>query len=199
MDSESVDKVESLFTYLRELVALRSKSVHDIKDQVWLLDPLSLEDELPGVQVSYRDSYADEPVSSEPLFSVAKPEFNACPNPPEQLKVWLKPGWDSYKNEVSVYEKKEAIGASDGELVTVYFDDDESCVAAFNEWSKIRADWVKKQKLISKARDLFVDLYNTHADLDRDSETLELVVGTGFIQDRETGINHPLLDRKSVV
>ena len=54
-----------------------------------------------------------------------------------------------------------------------------------------------KQKILARTRDFFSELYKISIDLDRDSETLELVVADGFIKDRGMPeLDHPILTRR---
>ena len=57
--------------------------------------------------------------------------------------------------------------------------------------------WAEKQKVLARTRNFFSELYKICVDLDRDAETLELVVADGFIRDRlNPQIDHPLLTRR---
>ena len=85
-------------------------------------------------------------------------------------------------------------GASDTVQAPEYFNDSERRVNAFNEWNNRRNLWIAKQQTIAKTRNFFTRLFMLYTDLERDPESLELMVGNGIIRDRDNNsINHPIL------
>ena len=75
-----------------------------------------------------------------------------------------------------------------------HFYDSEKRIATLNEWLLSRKAWTEKQYIINRTRKFFANLFQIYTDLERDSETLELMVGEGIIQDvGNTSINHPIL------
>ena len=57
--------------------------------------------------------------------------------------------------------------------------------------------WAEKQGMLEKTRDFFSELYKISVDLERESETLELVVADGFLRDRDLPeLDHPILTRR---
>ena len=61
---------------------------------------------------------------------------------------------------------------------------------------KDRKLWVEEQKKIEVVRNLFDTLYNKYLVLDRDSDTLELVVANGLVKVPNEDICYPILLKK---
>ncbi|WP_294852360.1 AAA domain-containing protein [uncultured Oscillibacter sp.] len=221
----SAEKAISLYKFIRDLSALKQKVVLNVADYYWSRSVKSIPNDPQNIEIFYRDRVEDENSSFDPsLLCVHKPEFQKCPEPDDILKEWLYAGWDSFRNEASIHEKieryaNEVMGKpnhseevpqnllvfskqqqdtdDENTIVVEHFNDDKSRIKAYEKWMDTRNEWVEKQRLTEKTRDLFTSLYKLHVDLERESETLEMVVTNGFLRDRENnGINHPVITRR---
>lgn len=209
------DKVISLFEYIKELNKIKQKIILKASDHLKYLPIKSFPDDPENIKIYYRDRTDDDNLSNESdvLLSVHKPEFQRCPEPDQSFSEWLNNGWDDYRNNVSVKEFilipfdkatqsedmdfKQLTLTNEYETFTIYFNDDSNRVNSYTEWIKLREIWVKKQELIEKTREFFTELYKLIIDLERESETLELIVADGFICDSEDpNIDHPILTRR---
>ena len=56
--------------------------------------------------------------------------------------------------------------------------------------------WVKEQLLIEEVRSFFDTLYMKYLELNKDSETLELVIGNGIVKIKNKNIYYPILLKK---
>ena len=65
------------------------------------------------------------------------------------------------------------------------FSDNAERVQAFEKWNTVRNAWAEKQKIVYRTREFFSELYNLYFDLQRDSETMEIVVANGMLLDSQ--------------
>ncbi len=206
------NKVISLFKFIKELNALKQKAVLNISAYPWARTISSLPNDPENIGIFYQDRTDAEEVSSTEnitLLSVHKPEYERCPEPAPVFSGWLTPGWDLFRNEVSIIQQRPIDVSSPTTIQSAdvkeedapdqfeYFEDDEIRVAAYEEWIVVRKAWVERQQILSKTRSLFSDLYRLYFELQRDSETMELIVANGTLCDRKnTAIKHPVLTKR---
>lgn len=203
------NKVVSLFKFIQELNKLKQKAVLNVKDYPWFFALSRLPDDPENITLQYRDRVEnEEPGVSATLLSVRKPEFKKCPEPDPVFRDWLEPGWDSYKQTAAVRETREPV-EEDKPLLTLFedkereeaepehFSDSEERVKAFEEWQEKRAAWAEKQRVTAQTRNLFADLYRLYFELQKESETEEIIVANGMLFDRSNkDIRHPVLTHR---
>lgn len=208
-------KTISLFQFIRELNKLKQKAILNTKDYPWFFALSSLPEDLENISVFYRDRVEDEGAAEDGthgnvLLSVHKPEFQKCPEPDAILKDWLLPGWDSYRNEPEVNEyielppKEPVSSLFDYEAEAIaeeprreLFTDDDKRVKSYQKWIALRSDWAAKQKITERTRNLFADLYRFYFELQRESETEEIIVANGILCDANNPeIRHPVLTHR---
>ncbi|NLV16308.1 MAG: AAA family ATPase [Syntrophomonadaceae bacterium] len=213
--STEQNKVVSLFQYIKELNKLKQKAILNITDYPWARTLSSIPDDPENISIFYRDRVEiEDTVTADDsvLLSIHKPEFDGCPQPDSMLSNWLEDGWDSFPNDVQVKEKIaiRPAGAKkstvpqlgialqdDGSEKFEYFVDDPQRIDLYNAWLKERVVWVERQKVILRTRNLFADLYRLYFELQRDSETMELVVANGILCDRNNpSLRHPVLTKR---
>lgn len=192
---ENKDKAIELFQYIKELYAIKSKIVTDIKDQIWFQYINEIPDDKENIAFNYFDKTAEDDSELDQTFilRIQKPEFEKCPDLPKELESWIDIGWDSFKFELKKIEKKATVPPSEE---YIYFDDDAKRTAVFAQWSKIRKDWAIRQSKLAKTRDFFNRLYFLYIDLEREEENTELMIGQGILHcltDSGIQINHPIL------
>lgn len=195
---EIQDKAIALFKYIRELHALRYRIVTDVDRQPWALYLQDVPNDSDNVSLFYRDRVEEEADDDSALLVVKKPDFQRCPEPPPSLLEWLEPGWDSFTQAVRIKERILRSLDDEGEEEYENFTDSPELLAAFNKWGVQRAAWVAKQRVISRTRRFFVELFKVYTDLEREPETLELMIGNGIVntiagESRDSSVNHPLL------
>ena len=210
------EKIASLFKFMKELNQLKQKVVLDVSDYPWWRSIASFPDDPENIKIYYRDRIEDEESErvADTILSVHKPEFQRCPEPDPAFEEWLEEGWADYRNKVvrkeSILRPLEQMDFSEQELQAhlprindeeqtyqEFFSDDAERVRTYTDWAVERNAWVEKQKELEKTRDFFSDLYKICVDLERESETLELIVADGFMRDRTIPeLNHPILTRR---
>lgn len=206
------EKVVSLFKFIEELNKLKQKVILRVSEYPWWSPISSFPNDSENIKVFYRDRTEEEGLEPENdsniLLSVHKPEFQRCPVPDSSFAEWLEQGWNDYRYPVRVKEiihhSTKASGQAKSQNVDEpdesdleFFSDNQKRVDEYQAWSVKRNAWAEKQRLLARTRNFFSDLYKICVDLERDSETLELVVADGFIRDRRTAeIDHPILTRR---
>lgn len=210
------DKVVSLFKFIEELNKLKQKVVLSVSEYPWYHSIAAFPDDPENIRIYYRDRVEDEEAetASNILLSVHKPEFQRCPEPEQAFAEWLEQGWDNYRRELKTKElllrplsqldvseltPEERLQRVDEEANTYkeLFSDNIDRVDTYTAWAITRNLWAEKQRILAQTRDFFSELYQTSIDLERDGETLELVVADGFLRDRtHPEINHPILTHR---
>ena len=203
-DNEFTDqnKVSLLFHFVREFNRLKQKSILNFSEYEWVKTVSYFSNDSKNISVFYRDRIEnDDTTEAESvLLSVHKPQFEKCPEPEHIFVTWLNPGWDSFRNDEPQYIESRQKSGNEEQSVSEeneLFTDDINRVEAYNNWKKIRAEWVERQKVIEQTRELFEELYCLYFELQRAPETLELVVANGILCDREnSNIRHPVLTKR---
>jgi Signal recognition particle GTPase len=213
------NKVISLFQFIRELNKLKQKAILNVKDYPWSFAISNLPEDSENIHVFYRDRIEEEEgsVEADPstvLLSVHKPEFQKCPEPGELFTEWLLFGWDNYQKKSSVkesitrskedkdilanlHEAVEKVEEEEKPPVIELFSENEDRVKAYNDWLLLRTAWVENQLIVAKTRDIFTDLYRLYFELQRESETEEIIVANGILFDyKNPNIKHPVLTRR---
>lgn len=210
-------KTIALFQFIRELNKLKQKAILNIMDYPWMLALSALPEDPENIRVYYRDRVEDELENEDgkrenTLLSVHKPEFQKCPEPDAIFKNWLLSGWDNYRNEPEVKKiielkpekKKPMLSPFDStpedaeeELQRELFTDNTERVKGYESWLAVRSEWAAKQKITERTRVLFADLYRYYFELQRESETEEIIVANGMLCDaKNPEIRHPVLTHR---
>lgn len=205
------EKILSLFEYIKAIYAKKYKVITNVKEQHWKRFIKDIPDDPENITIYYPDRVESESDENESdrnnnvvLLKVKKPEFQRCPEPTYLIKEWLEPGWDKFSNipkckETMPVPNKTSLDFDNdsNQLEIVNFKDSINRTQTFEKWIALRDIWVHKQLIIEQTRKLFTELYNAHTDIERESETLEFMVGNGFIQDRsKEEISHPILSKR---
>ena len=210
------NKVVSLFEFIKEMNKLKQKSILNMSEHFWSQAISKLPNDSKNISVFYRDRVADDDNSigenGSALLSVRRPEFDRCPEPDATFIDWIESGWESFRKDVKTINSREfelteeelelALTATDSneEQPTTrieYFTDNDERVSAYNVWFAKRSEWVEKQKITQATRNLFADLYRLYFELQKESETKELVVANGVLCDRlNPHIKHPVLTKR---
>lgn len=189
---ESKEKVVSLFKYIKELYATRSTVIMDIKQQEWVKLVSEIPDASEYITFNYADRDDEDGSSDATLLSVRKPEFSPCPELPIFLKGSIKGDWKDYKKKITfidMVEDAEEFESNDDAFHVGLIQLNE-----FNKWEIQRDLWVAEQTKRERVQKLFQELYSNYMLLNRESETLELMVGQGTLVTQGTNkVNHPVL------
>lgn len=183
------DKLIQLFKFVQDLYKLRQEIVIDVRKQQWHRFIDDILKDFPTINFNYLDQNDEEEIE-DVILEVRKPEFEDCPQPPASLDGWLEEGWKDYRRQAVVKEKQIINGR------TVEFGQNETRAADFRNWIAEREEWASRQREISTTRAFFQELYDKYISLNRDSETIELMVGQGIIECLDNNgeqVYHPIL------
>ena len=194
----NVDKILNLYKYVKELCALKYTVVTDINNQYWTCFLKDIPNDSENITIYYCDSFDEKVSDNNTLLEVKKPEFQRCPEPPAIIMKWLEPGWDRFTNTPTIkktlIDLNEDLNNDEHQQNIEYFDDVIERVQAYEKWIVLRNIWAEKQKVINETRHFFTRLYQAYTDLERDSETLEVLVGNGLISDSNNhAVRHPVI------
>ena len=193
---ENIEKIIALFKYIKELCSLKYNVITDVNKQYWTCFLNDIPEDPENIIQYFRDRVEEEKNGDNlVLLEVKKPEFQKCPQPPESIIKWLMPGWDRFTNEAAYKDTiEEEVSATELANNIEHFRNDEVRIRTYEKWIADRARWVDRQQSINRTRRFFARLFQAYTDLERESETLEFMVGDGIIQDQNSqAINHPIL------
>ena len=205
------DKLIALFKFIEELNKVRNREILNISEYRWYKPLTYFNNDKENIKIYYKDKIEEEKNNNDILLTVHKPNLQSCPKPDNQLLKWLEEGWDDdrkelkikksiEKNKININITKSSLNKEVEEATTPLielFTDNKERIEIFNIWKEQRENWAQKQKILRKTRSIFSELYKLYIDLNRESETLELIVANGFIKCKdEPQINHPILTRR---
>ena len=126
------------------------------------------------------------------LLRVRRPKLTtAARTPPDEIRGWLRPGWDDPQK---VVEPLESLNHVIPKAVLSRFDLRTILrVTALEHRSKRRQTW--KDAELPAAMSVFDKLYALHGQMEREAERFDLVMGVGVLswQQQEGNIYHPIL------
>lgn len=217
------EKVSSLYKFIKELNLIRQKTVMNVNGFAWSKAIRDIPKDDENIALFYRDKVEEEDTDvSSSLLVVHKPEFEACPAPDKIFADWVKGDWQNFRETVTFVKEKyldkfgfEVTGEELIELKskienTFYgiesveggyslekFEDNEEREKAYKIWNSVRNQWIERQKILDATRKLFSELHRQYIELERESESLEIIIANGFIKDRENpDINQAILTRR---
>ncbi len=193
-------KVAQIFKYLQALDQLRNPVKKHIQEQLWTM----WFHELPEhtnihcpFQISVRagDWENGTREDDESYLTIRRPDLTVCPMPPAEIADWIEPGWQKIENEPIQIEYKEIIVEEEKE--TIAFNDDEARIRHWEEWTEERSFWKGQELPARKTMKLFERLYTLYAQIERENEQVELVLGDGLLHWKmPRSIYHPVLLQK---
>ena len=188
------EKVIALYNYIAEV----SKSFKDTKINVTEEKWFSFFDDFPkheNIIFDYKnldDSYFENEESR--LLEIKKPNFLKPLFLNEDLLKWLEGDWKDYKSTLTI--KEEIVNKETEEEISKIINISSSIKENLEKEIVKREVWVKEQLLIEEVRSFFDTLYMKYLELNKDSETLELVIGNGIVKIKNKNIYYPILLKK---
>ena len=179
----------ALYQYIAEVVKSIKTEKKDIHNEEWCY---FLED-LPkysGVTLNYLDN--KNSLSNQKILQVEKLPFLEPLAIDKGLLEWISGDWADHKSPIKLLSEK-VIKENDASKVVNISKKDKDIL---EKLLKDRKLWVEEQKKIEVVRKLFDTLYNKYLVLDRDSDSLELVVANGLVKVPNEDIYYPILLKK---
>lgn len=197
MSENSRERIKRLFQFLKQYNNIKNPIITDISNQVWK----KWLDDIPSHETIINNIHSLEIDDPEEILRVKRPVLKECPRLPIELNRWLEKGWENINSEVKIKEeikiRNESISKNEdeeNEYVIEKFYDDKERVDAFNQWEKQRKQWLKEEIPARAADDLFNTFYGLYSNLKKESESLELILGDGFLlYKKDVFIDHPIL------
>lgn len=185
-------KVERLFQFIKAFSNARNPIKRQLSEQ-----PLA------ELQINYRDlpdssewieHWSGSEDGREWLLRVKICPPVPCEPPPETARDWLLPGWERYSESAQHIEEK-AIPSQQGVTQIVRFVDDAKRKSNWDAWWLRREKWAADQRRHDPVRTLFSKLQALRAELQKRSEQVELVLGTGTFTYLSSAqqFHHPLV------
>ena len=179
----------ALYQYIAEVVKSIKTEKKDIHNEEWCY---FLED-LPkysGITLNYLDNKNN--LANQKILQVEKLPFLEPLAIDKELLEWISGDWGDYKSPIKLLSEKIIKENDASKVVNISKKEKE----ILEKLLKDRKLWVEEQKKIEVVRNLFDTLYNKYLVLDRDSDTLELVVANGLIKVPNEDIYYPILLKK---
>ena len=179
----------ALYQYIAEVVKSIKTEKKDIHNEEWWY---FLED-LPkysGVTLNYLDNKNN--LANQKILQVEKLPFLEPLAIDKGLLDWLSGDWGDYKSPIKLLSEKITKENDASKVVNISKKEKE----ILEKLLKDRKLWIEEQKKIEVVRNLFDTLYNKYLVLDRDSDTLELVVANGLVRVPNEDIYYPILLKK---
>jgi hypothetical protein len=202
MEDEIVrNKILQVFNFVKALNELRNPVQLDVREYKWTLwlDELPTH---PTIKVKNNEIDAsttnNEVSDEEVILKVRRPIITDCPQPPQELKPWISGRWKDIDGKVEILDRIEILNEN-GEKITITLEENEKLMAQFQHWNKERNDWIIKETPARQAKSIFNRLYKLYSEIEKEAETVELVLGDGILTwslDNGSEIYHPVLIQK---
>jgi hypothetical protein len=193
------NRLTQVFKFLKALNELRNPVPRDLSaySQVLWIDKWPVHPTIIVQRGDREDNEddADADVEMEPTIRIERARLTSCPNPPSLLNDWLKPTWQSVDAEVEVLDSRNFV-SDEKETITVRFEDDPERVEALNVWKARRERWAAAERPAVIARQLFERVHALWTTMQREGDSVELVLGEGMLCEETQLIRHPVLLQK---
>ena len=179
----------ALYQYIAEVVKSIKTEKKDIHNEEWCY---FLED-LPkysGVTLNYLDNKNN--LANQKILQVEKLPFLEPLAIDKELLEWISGDWADHKSPIKLLSEKITKENDASKVVNISKKEKE----ILDKLLKDRKLWVEEQKKIEVVRNLFDTLYNKYLILDRDSDSLELVLANGLVKVPNEDIYYPILLKK---
>jgi very-short-patch-repair endonuclease len=206
---EARRRVRRVFSFLRAFAERRAPTITtlaqvgrklrlaDLPDHPSIrLGAVSLKPTITRTGVAPDDD--DDARSAEPLLRVRRPILTKAPAPPEVLSDWVQKGWERPDGKIAVWGVRNR-RTRGGKLVADRFGDEVARTRALSTWTRTWKQWSEVERPARAAMRVFETLYALHADIEREGERIELVLGDGRLRmaagsgDGKLLIDHPVL------
>lgn len=191
-------KLLQIFQYVQAFNQLQNPVQRDIQSHPWVLwwhelpkhgcirrgSGSAASSTIATAQQGDESRETDE--NEEPfILKVKKPALTDPPVPPRELANWLQDGWQKIDGTVVLHPTFAQTAEQAPRLRQM-----------FEAWQVQRNSWVQTEQPARQAEQLYKKLYDLHAQLERESERFELMIGDGILRWNAingSSIHHPLL------
>ena len=191
-----MSRIHNVFRFLKEYNKLHNPVITDLADQKWSQFFSSFP---PSTEVW--DVFTDENLESAEILKVRRPVSIPCPSPDMSLLEWLEGDWRQAETSKISYRDALVRVGPDDEETEENFEDDPKRPILFERWQKKRNEWLESELPKKKVMDLYNSLYTLYADIKREGEAVELILGNALLKWDYDGtyVSHPLLLRRVIL
>ena len=183
------ESIIALYQYIAEVIKSLKIEKKDIHNEEWYYFLENLPKH-PGITFNYLDNKNN--LSYQKILQVEKLPFLKPLAIDKELLEWISGDWGDYKSSIKLLSEK--IVKENNSVKVVNISDEEKEI--LEKLFKDRQLWIEEQKKIEVVRKLFDILYSKYLSLDRDSDTLELLVANGIVKVPNEDIYYPVLLKK---
>ena len=188
------DKVLALFNYISEISKNLKNTKTNIAEEKWF-DFLENFPKHKDIIFEYKNldgKYFEKEEGK--ILEIRKPNFLKPLYIDEYLLEWIEGDWKDYRATLEVNEKifVENTENGSGEIVDIT----PEIEGKIQEELEKRELWIEKQLAIEEVRNFFDTLYIKYLELNKETETLELVIGNGIVRIKEQNVCYPVLLKK---
>lgn len=188
------NRVRQIFRFLKDFNGIRNPVKRQISEQPWVMWFRELP-EHPSVVLRNRadDAGADDADTSAMVLRVRRPRIPAWPPAPGILDGWLPADWRDPAVQTVEPLKEQRVEGSEQTLIE-RFDAVPERVQMFARWRGQRDAWAREALPAQLALSVFNRLYELQGRLEREGESVQLVLGQGFLywQRPDGDIRHPV-------
>lgn len=194
-----IERAKQVFRFLKAFAERKLPVRRRLDEQLWQL-PLRDLPKHPSIEIGRvilagaGTVAGDEPAGDDaPLLRVRRPKITQPPALPQLLKEWIQSGWEQPQGSIQVMPSRTF--ERDGEAVTEELTADPARAAALEQWQAAWQAWAQAELPARKAMKVFERLYELRGRIERESESVELLLGDGRLRWRmdEGAIDHPVL------
>jgi very-short-patch-repair endonuclease len=187
-------KLLQVFNYAKALNEVRNPIISDIENQRWTLwlKDLPNHECIDYIDISNQVENEEEANNNDYLIKVKRPILTECPVPQEELKKYIIGNWKDVDRKVELITEVKLENGNDTEPVQISAE----VKNLFESWNEERNQWLLIEKPARATMKVFQDLYKLYSEMDKESETIELVMGDGlliWVLKNGKKINHPIL------
>ena len=183
------ENIIALYQYIAEVVKSLKTEKKDIHNEEWYYFLENLP-KYSGITFNYLDNKNN--LTNQKILQVEKLAFLKPLDIDKELLEWISGDWGDYKASVKLLTEKITKIDNSIKIINISEEEKEKIEKLFKE----RNLWIAEQKKIEVVRKLFDTLYSKYLSLDRDSETLELLVANGVVKVPNEDIYYPILLKK---
>ena len=194
----SRNRIRQIFRFLKDFNGLRNPVTRQISEQPWVLWIRELPRHsslwLRGRDTGDDKSSEGKEEEGELLLRVRRPDVPKPPAVPGILDGWLPNNWKDPSIETTEPLAKREVRRPAGVEIED-FETLQERVDVFHTWLPKRNSWASEALPAQRALHIFNRFYELHGRLEREGESVQLVLGQGLLTWKlsEGDIRHPIV------
>lgn len=192
---EYKSKLLQVFNYAKALNEVKNPIIYNIENQRWSMrfKDLPNHESIDYIDIAADQADNEDEVSSKDyIVKSRRPVLTECPMPPEDIIKYINSDWKDVNKKVELISGIKLENEEEVQTVTI----GDEIQSLFEKWNEERNQWLLNEKPARAAMRIFQQLYKLYSEIDKESETIELVIGDGLLKwvlENGKKINHPVL------